>query len=496
MKEQENEKVVLTMERHLWEDEVRAKKKYTSMKARLLILCFVLSLTALFSGYLIGNHYTKKVVPTSRSNKLAEIESVFRNSWFFGNEHEELDYELLEKAASGMSTFQEDPYTVYMSPQRQNDFISGINMNFVGLGVSIREDLNLDTYITKVYKNTPAEKNGLQAGDVFIEIDGKDVRGIGVAALQELVLGEIGTSVEVKVLRGNVELTFNIIRDAFNSSVFGENKEDFYYLTLNSFGESTYSDARVYLDEMKDLELTKLVLDLRNNTGGYLTAVSDIAGLFLDKSCIVLREIDKNGKETIQRVTGDKYDFIDKIVILQNENTASASEVLTLALREQFKDTTVVGINSYGKGLMQRTFNLSDGSYLKLTTNEWRSSNNVSINKVGVEPDVRVEEKLAVAQGYFIGNDTYKYDDNNLLIASYQIALEYLGYDVSRVDGYFDKSFVSALKEFQEDNNISVTGELNEETERQIASCVRLNYQDDKEHFDVQYIKAVELINE
>ena len=474
-------------------EEIKEKKRHRNL---MILICIVCLLIGIQVGLLIGfgkNAVAPLTGGDGTSLKYDIIKSYFDDLWLYANNYEDLDSTLSEQALHGMTYFEDDPYTTYQSNKEMNDFASSINMNFVGIGVSYTMNDDLP-FILRVYKDSPAEKSGLLPGDIMMSVDGIDIRGKETDEIKELVLGEEGTKVTIGINRQGQDLVFEINRGPVDSTVYAYDKEGILVLELLSFGEHSYEECIKYLEPYTNHD--KLIIDLRNNTGGYQTAVEKIAGLFLPDKSIVMRVVDKEGNEVNSYVNSNVYyDNFKEIALLINGDTASAAEVLTMALVEQHPNTYTVGETSYGKGVVQSTIQLYDGSAIKLTTSKWLSSKGVWINEVGIKPQYEVLLHDALYEYYWSmeEDETYAYDSVSEFVRIAETGLDYLDYDVKRTDGYFDESFKLALEKFEAKHNLEVDGILDDKTYTAIVSEVTRVYAVDDSK-DVQLLKALELI--
>lgn len=489
MENKEDKVVVKLKKQPLKSEREEIKKKRIKIILNLLICVFLIC-----AGLVIGLLLSKPKTEEINTTKLEELKYYLENVWLYNDEYEDLDTTLDDKAYYGMTSFEDDPYTTYMSKEEVSEYASSINMDYVGIGVQY----NASTFaITRVFKESPADNGGLLAGDIIYSVDGTEVSGKTSDELKQMVLGEQGTTVDISVNRGGELLDFTIVRAQVDSSVYAYTNDDYVILEIVSFGENTGNECIKYLDEYKDY--SKIIIDLRDNGGGYETAVQEIAGLFLGKDKVVMHKIDTSGNtNTDYTISNAYYDNFEKIIILTNGNTASASEVLTLALKEGHDNVTIVGEKTYGKGVVQTQYTLSDGSRLKVTSSYWTSPNNTSINGEGISPDKEVKlDDLFYEVIYKFTNedDTYTFDSVSNYVRIAQLELNYLGYSVDRSDGYFDTSTLNALNKFKSDNNLSVDGVLDNDTYEALYSKAISLYSND-ESKDVQMNKAKELINE
>lgn len=488
------DKVRIKLQKELLESERKEKKQKRLRKFLIVLLC----LMCLLSGTFLGIYISKKskgvadvVVTESKYDRIA----TYMNSlWLYGPQVEDLDEIMADSAYRGMVEFSDDIYTTYFSKEEAKTFSDSINGDYVGIGCQFSV-LNDFAIVTKVFKDSPCEKAGMQAGDIFYEINGEPAEELTSTEIKERVQGEAGTYVYINVIRGNEQKTLQIKREKINYTAYAYAENDYVVLELNSFGNGTAKEIKSYLNDYTDY--SKIIIDVRGNGGGYETSVQEVVGLFIGQDKVVLREIDKDENEKIVYSTGDTYyDNFKTIVLLTNGNTASAAEVFTIALKEMHENCIQVGETTYGKGVVQATLPLGDGSYVKITRSYWLSPNGESFNGVGVEPDeeVYLHDLMYQRVTSFTYEDYYEYDDNNDAVKFCQLALDFLGYDVDRKDGYFSKSTAKALNAFKSDNALDSDGILDYQTYRALASEANYVVYTDKTK-DNQWIKALELVN-
>lgn len=492
MKKEKNEKINITFEPELSKEEEEKRIK----KDNLFIIFTCVSF--LIIGLIIGLSVMYLIHPISKGESLdtlGEIESVLDKYWIYEDNYDNLKKQLEDKAYYGMTQFSEDPYTTYMSKSDLDSFTSSINMDYVGIGVqySLTNDC---ARIERVFVNSPAQAAGLQPGDIITMVDNDSVKGLTSEEIKNLVLGEEGTIVKVTVLRGSETIPFDIVRGSVDNSIYCYSVEDKYVvMELESFGASTAKECMDYLDAYTDYD--KLIIDIRDNSGGYQTSVKELAGLFVGNEKIYLKQKDAQGKETADYTSCIKtYDNFKKIVILINENTASAAEVFAICLKEYLPNqVTLVGTTTFGKGVIQSTHYLLNGGALKFSTYYWYSPSGVSIHLKGVEPDIEVKQEDIFYESYINmdDNESYKYDSVSESVRLSEIALKFLGYNVSRCDGYFDKSFETTLKKYKQDNNLGNNVVLDKTTYESIISDVI--YALSLTENDKQMNTAIDIIN-
>lgn len=297
---------------------------------------------------------------------------------------------LIEGATAGMVDAVGDPYTVFLNAEENKSLTQELDGVFGGIGAEIGFKDEYPTIVAPL-KGSPAEKSGLSAGDRILEVDGKVTKGMSAEEIIRNIRGEKGTKVKLKIMRGEDRKDFEITRDIIvDHTVKWEMKDNVAYLEISQFKNDTAKELNDQVPAILAKAPRGLVLDLRNNPGGSLDAVVDVAGRFLKEGDTVLIEKPKNGPEKEDRAKGNQSFAGIKTVVLVNEGSASASEILAGALKD-YGLATVVGKTTFGKGLMQGVNTFDDGSALKVTVAEWLTPKRNSINETGIKPDVEVE---------------------------------------------------------------------------------------------------------
>lgn len=492
--ENNDNKVSIKLERHLWPDEIaQARKK------RRIITLIVGSIIVSFALGMILSPKTGVPFIGGNDDSLNRFEAVYnelKNNWYFGREMDDVSNDLIDNAILGMLDKNGDIHTSYMTADEALDFSSSIDQEFVGIGVQYTgNDMNL---VTRVYKESPAEKAGLQEGDIFTHVDGKSIEGLNSDEIREMIVGEVGTEVVLTILRKNEVMTFPIIRDAVSAIAYGEIVEKGVgYLEIASFGRNLADVVKVYLDDFLAKGADSLIIDLRDNGGGYLQAINDLSAIFFENNDIVYSEEFVDGKQTIYNVTKSQkseYDF-KEIVILQNESSASASEVFATAMRENNK-TQIIGVKSYGKGSVQTQRQFSDGSVLKITIAKWMTPFGNSIDKVGIEPDVEVKLHDIFYMPYVEMEEGAKvrFDAVDESVFYMQEAMNYLGIHHGRTDGYFDNTTLQSFYQFQSEYNLDKQDSIDQETLKAAYSAVVRKWAIDRKVDDAQLNKAIEVV--
>lgn len=297
-------------------------------------------------------------------------------------------------AIDGLTRSLGDPYTLFFPPVEAKRFQEDISGSFAGIGAEVGIKKGILTIIAPL-KNSPAERAGLKAGDKVLKINATSTADLTIDTAVGFIRGPKGTEVTLTITRDSIEAAqeIKIVRDTIVIPVTETKKlgNGIFYIHLFNFNETSPNEFRKSLREFSDSGNKKLVLDLRNNPGGFLTAAIDIASWFLPPGTIVAREkgIDS---ETDYRSFGYRYLESVPVVVLIDQGSASASEILAGALRDQ-RGAQLVGMKSFGKGSVQEVENLPGGASLKITIAKWFTPNNYSINESGLDPDVKIEVK-------------------------------------------------------------------------------------------------------
>lgn len=466
------------------------------LKSLFTILLVTLLCTATFLGGMFFGRYTGGTALDRKFTALQAVHEILLTEFYFGTDSDEYSQKLVDDAIYGMVRAQGDIHTEYMSASELAQFTGSLESSFVGIGVtySVVDDQIL---VVSVIRSSPAEASGVLAGDIIIAVDGESVESIGIDNIADRIKGKVGTEVVVTVLRGMETIDIPIIRNTISNTVFSEVVDGVGIITLTSFSDGTGKEFKNHLEYLKQHNVTRIIIDLRDNGGGYASTLNTISSYFLDKGDIVMREYDRDGNEILDTATGgDKY-YYDKIILLANGNTASSSEVFILAMKENC-NAIVVGETTYGKGVAQITRMLMDGSAIKYTDLIWKSGNGVYIGGVGIVPDYEVKlhdilymNYLTIDEGVF-----YHYDTVSDKVAQMQLMLDFLGYGVDRVDGYFSQKTKEALISFQKDKGLEVNGVLDEVSSSALNSEVVRSWQLETEKYDTQMNFALNLIKQ
>lgn len=374
------------------------KKKFKVYKI-IMLLFLVAFITFLFTSIGMYQYFTgKNVINKSQIISLSENSSIDKtlvkykkiiDQYYLG----EVDENKLEQGAiKGYIEGLDDPYTEYISKEDMKEYMENTMGNFVGIGIYMVKNTDSNKIqVLAPIKNTPAEKAGILPGDLIVSVDGVQYTAEEMSIASAKIKGEEGTSVKLEILRDTETLNFEIKREGIKvNPVEGKVIEkNIGYIEFSSFDEGTAEDFKSKYEELQKQGIQSLIIDLRNNGGGIVDEALKIADFIIEKNSIILYEVDKNDNEKVKKSTDNPIVNVP-IVVLTNGNTASASEILAGALKDLEK-AKLVGTKTYGKGVIQQIMTLGDGSGLKITTEKYLTPNRTEINKVGIEPDEKVE---------------------------------------------------------------------------------------------------------
>ncbi len=285
-----------------------------------------------------------------------------------------------------------DEYTEYYTPEEMESFTMYTTGNYVGIGIYMTADLENNTITVSLpIKNGPAEKAGIKTGDIISKVDGVSYDASQLSEMADTIKGEEGTEVELELIRDGETLCYTITRANVEMyPIEGTVLEDnIGYIELESFDEGSAEQFKEAFEDIETQGITSLIIDLRYNGGGIVDEALEIADYILDKDSSILITVDKNGDEEVEKASSNPIINMP-IVVLVNGDTASASEILAGALQD-YKKAIIVGETTYGKGVIQELYTLSDGSGLKITIKEYYTPNRNKINKVGIIPTYEIE---------------------------------------------------------------------------------------------------------
>ena len=467
-------------------------------KKRYIVLFILAAFIFGFSGAYVGakvlqpniaNQGTSLPLPDTNENSPEEVSKVIQAYQIIKQHYidDVDDRTLFEGAIKGMLETLNDPYSTYMDTEEMGRFNEQIESSFQGIGAEVSMVDDIVTIVAPI-KDSPAEEAGLRPNDQILRVDNESLENYDLNEAVEKIRGEKGSEVVLEVLRPGASEPFEvtIVRDDIPiETVYADTKtvegKKTGILTITSFSEQTAEEFEEHLTKLENDGMEGLVIDVRGNPGGILESVEEIIQHFIPKDVPYIQIEDQEGNKTPYYTTLDqKKDY--PINVLIDEGSASASEILAVAMKEVGYD--VIGSTSFGKGTVQQAVPLGDGSTIKLTFYKWLSPEGNWINETGVEPTI------AKKQPEYYYTNPIQFDEPLTLnqtgehIKSMQIMLSGLGYELDRQDGYFDEETKDVVEKFQNDHDLPVTGEVDEETastiEMKIVEKIR-NGEDDEQ---------------
>mgnify|MGYP000917925075 FL=1 len=297
---------------------------------------------------------------------------------------------LSDGAARGMVKAVGDDYTTFLDKEEAAEFNKSLNGEVSGIGAEIGVR-NLQPTVLRVLDDSPAKKAGLKTGDIFVAVNGTSVAGETASGVADKVTGEAGTTVKLTMRRGSESLDFSITRAQISDpSVRWSVSDDVGILTISRFDDNTGSLARKAAKEFIDKGVKSVIVDLRNNGGGYLTAAQEVASLWLDNGKTVVTEKSRGQVTETVKASGNPTLKGKKTIVLVNGSSASASEIVAGALKD-YQAAILVGEKTFGKGTVQKVINLSDDRILKVTVARWYTPQDRNITKEGIQPNQTVK---------------------------------------------------------------------------------------------------------
>ncbi|MCS4324040.1 carboxy-terminal processing protease CtpA [Bacillus subtilis] len=394
------------------------------------------------------------------------------------------DDKLVDGAIKGMIQSLDDPYSTYMDQEQAKSFDETISASFEGIGAQV------EILIVSPIKGSPAEKAGIKPRDQIIKVNGKSVKGMNVNEAVALIRGKKGTKVKLELNRagvGNIDLS--IKRDTIPvETVYSEMKDNnIGEIQITSFSETTAKELTDAIDSLEKKGAKGYILDLRGNPGGLMEQAITMSNLFIDKGKNIMQVEYKNGSKEVMKAEKERK-VTKPTVVLVNDGTASAAEIMAAALHES-SNVPLIGETTFGKGTVQTAKEYDDGSTVKLTVAKWLTADGEWIHKKGIKPQVKAELPDYAKLPYLDADKTYKSGDTGTNVKVAQKMLKALGYKV-KVNSTYDQDFVSVVKQFQKKEKLNETGILTGDTTTKLMIELQKKLSDN----DTQMEKAIETL--
>lgn len=370
----------------------------------------IIMIIAIMFGFLLGNIVNFVVFDKtgSSSDELEELVTTYDN--IINNYYEDVNKEeLVDAGIQGMINYLDDPYATYFSGEASDEFNDELAGNYEGIGIEVTLN-NGVVYVANVFANSPASKVGIKEGDTLVKVDGNDINGKALSEIVSMISGEDSNNkVKLTILRDGNQLEFEVGKDKIdlpvvNSETYENNGKKIGYIKIDIFSLNSYKQFNKALKSLEKNNIEGLVIDVRDNPGGYLSQVKDILCLFLDKKQVLYQLETKGEKEKVYG-TKKSIDRDYPVSVIINNESASAAEILASAFKESY-DSHIVGINSYGKGTVQSASDLNSGDTIKYTVQKWLTPKGNWVNEKGVVPTDRVETVLQEGEVLNFDNDT------------------------------------------------------------------------------------------
>ena len=362
------------------------KQKGFSLVATIIIIVVTAITTSVSVVIILYNGYKNKLGVTydtlTKDKALREFLEVYDS---LSNEYyKDIDKsKMIHKAIEAMTDYLDDQYTTYMSEQQKSLLEQQLNGEYKGIGVVIKGNV-----IDRVFKDSPAAKKGVQVGDKIVKVNGESVSDDASTIANLIKKNKDAATIVFERGEKQIELTIELSKLDVPVISYKVIDDNIGYIYMGSFSSTLAKQTKEALEELEKKNIKSLIVDVRDNVGGYLASANDVASLFLEKGQTIYSLSQNDEKVAYKDKTDEKTTY--PMVVLINENTASSAEILAAALKESY-GATLVGVKSFGKGKVQQTKTLTDGSMVKYTSALWYTPNGTCVDKKGIKPDYKVE---------------------------------------------------------------------------------------------------------
>ncbi len=459
-------------------------------KGRIFILlgtiCLVVAIFIVWQGL---NSKEKEETTVSGMPVIDEVYSLINEKSVYSVPEQKL----IEGALRGMTNALEDPYSTYYTEKEAALHKQSLAGQRVGIGIEVTEKNGRFIVVSPV-KSSPAEKAGIRPFDEIVQVDDQRVDGKTLGELLELIQGEAGDEVTLVLYRPSddkhIKVTLQRMEmknDTVDTQVFEVEDTKIGYVSISLFGEKTANEWIEATKQLLDQNVKGFVVDLRGNPGGYLHSVAAIvSSIGKEGEIFAYMQNGEGAMEPLQTAKIEvEQEYLDKmrklpIIVLQNEGSASASEVMAGAV-QSWDRATIIGVQSFGKGTVQETWDLQNGGELKLSTNKWLTPKRDWVHGVGVKADIEVEQHPLFLLEIVPLTGNFEEGDFSEEVAYVQKVLNGLGFAVKRTDGFYDKETADAVALYRERNDLMAGRIMNEEFFNSIAEQV-VAYKEEQQH--------------
>ena len=366
------------------------KEIYTSKEVAVsIVISMILGAVICISAVLLTLKLNHVLDSYKDLSKLIETYKTITNNYYGDIDKKEL----IDTATNAMMESVGDNFTTYSNSEKTESFLEDVEGSYEGIGCTVTTTEEGEIKVVSMFDDSPAKKAGLKENDIILAIDGTDYQDKTSNDVAEYVKNSKNKTITLKIKRNGKEKAIKITRSKIDipvvsSNLYEQDNHKIGYISISIFSKTATEQFKNQLEKLEKENIEGLVIDIRNDGGGYLSSVTEISSMFLAKGKVIYKLESEKEKEVIKDKTKEKRTY--PIAVLINEDSASASEILASAIKESYNGL-VVGVNSYGKGTVQQTKQLKDGSMIKYTTQKWLTPNSNWINETGVEPTNKIE---------------------------------------------------------------------------------------------------------
>ncbi|MBM7688615.1 peptidase S41 [Enterococcus ureilyticus] len=397
---------------------------------------------------------------------------------------------LVDGALKGMTEALDDPYSSYLNEPEADELDQSLAGSFEGIGATMTMTDDLPTVAQAPIEGSPAAKAGMKTNDTILKVDDEETQGKTLTQVVSKIRGKKGTEVRLTIARGEETFELKLIRDTIPiETVKGElDKTDpsVGSIKITSFGENTFKELQKTIKTLRKDGATSFVIDLRQNPGGLLDQVEQMASMFLKDGKPIIQFEDKNGN-TSEEVASTQLDNGFKVteptVVLVDEGSASASEIFAAALKES-GDKTIIGTKTFGKGTVQTVKNLNGKSEIKLTVLKWLTPNGEWIHEKGLEPTIKVDYPDYAYLSPISRDKTLKQGDSSPVVKNVNALLKALDYEVDGQSSEFSEQTKLAVESVQKNSELPITGEIDNETATLIEIAIGQKIKDNDAFYE------------
>lgn len=447
------------------------------MKKRVSIPIYLLSVVAAagisgFGVYAAGQYKATASIPQSSavdtldSSSFTKVHAVYQA--ILNNYITEIDSDdLIEGALKGMTEAVGDPYSAFLNEEATKELTEDISASFEGIGASLQLQDSYPVVAQAPIKDTPAANGGIQAGDIILQVDGKETRGSQLADVVGKIRGPKGSSVTLLIKRGQAQFALSLLRDTIPvQTVYGKLAEEeaaVGYIQLTTFAETTSTELQKTISELREQGATAFVLDLRNNPGGLLTEAEKIASYFLKDGKTIVKFATRSGIVSQTAATAELregFTVTEPAAVLVNQNSASASEIVAAALKEA--EIPIVGTATYGKGTVQTVQQIDDKTQLKLTVMKWLTPSGTWVNETGVTPTITADYPAYARLNPISREADWELGDRSEVVENLNQILTALGHETA--GDRFTEATRQAVQAIQKEAALTITGKVDSAT--------------------------------